>query len=477
MNPVLKLLRSTINLGKDDPDLLRINMSRLAAATFTPPEPWARSVFQFVKGHFNHHLECPSIQTVRDYFESIDDIEVLECIKDIQTTPLYGRTDFAALLDNWTQEQLNVRVATIALEAKDIAIKGRTVKNGRNSVTQKGARDALAFLAAETSGIVLGPGDLQSRGELRRDAPETWEDYLAAEADRHKAVGRFVGIEEIDTVCRGVKKGELWIHAAFPGELKTSLALTWSYNLATRYRTNVLYVSLEMTRRQILRALHVMHSASKRWGGRTTLDYRRVRDGELTREDKAVLKDCIDDLTTNPEYCSLDLWCPDHDVTVAEIRQHAEQMNRKKEVGMIIIDHGGLVGFASKWREYTVGLNSVVRDSKKLALQFNHGAGVPVLMLFQINRQGKDSADEHGGRYKMSALSYANEAERSADVITTTYLNDEHRANGTTLLGNLKNRDNPLFKAFVASVNFGCRYISGSYHGAVDQETFTEGDL
>lgn len=329
MNPV-RLLRSTINLGKDDPELLRVNMSRLIGATFAPPEPWARSIFGFVKGHFAHHLECPSIQTVRDYFEAIDEIEVLEHVRDIQATPLYGRTDFAALLDNWTQEQLDIRVATVALEAKDIAIKGRTIKNGKNPVTQKGAKDALDFLAAETSNIVLGPGEQKSHGEFRRDARETWEDYLAAEADRGKSAGRFVGIEEIDVVCRGVKKGELWLHAGFPGELKTSLALTWAYNLVTRYRCNVLYVSLEMTRKQLLRLLHVMHSAHKRWGGRPTLDYRKVRDGELSADDKAFLQGCITDIETSPEYCALDIWCPDREVTLAEIKQYAEQMHRRK---------------------------------------------------------------------------------------------------------------------------------------------------
>jgi intein/homing endonuclease len=50
--------------------------------------------------------------------------------------------------------------------------------------------------------------------------------------------------------------------------------------------------------------------------------------------------------------------------------------------------------------------------------------------------------------------------EKSADIITTTYLNDDHRRNGTTVFCNLKNRDNPIFEPFVASVNFTSRRIS-----------------
>jgi hypothetical protein len=112
-----------------------------------------------------------------------------------------------------------------------------------------------------------------------------------------------------------------------------------------------------------------------------------------------------------------------------------------------------------KHRDYTIELNSVLRGAKKLALYFNHGEGVPVLMLFQINRDGKDAADKAEGKYKIRALSYANEAERSADTVTTTYLNDNHRENGTSMCCCLKNRDNPLFKPFLLGVDFQCRRI------------------
>lgn len=85
-------------------------------------------------------------------------------------------------------------------------------------------------------------------------------------------------------------------------------------------------------------------------------------------------------------------------------------------------------------------------------------------MLFQTNRDGLDDADKHDGVYKMRALSWASEAERSADVITTTYLDDQvggsYRQNNQTKFSNLKNRDNPLFEPFMASVNFASRRIT-----------------
>jgi hypothetical protein len=56
--------------------------------------------------------------------------------------------------------------------------------------------------------------------------------------------------------------------------------------------------------------------------------------------------------------------------------------------------------------------------------------------------------------------------ERSADVVATTYLDDNRRAEGRALCGCLKNRDNPLWEPFELGVNFSCRKIYGVDKGA-----------
>ncbi len=109
---------------------------------------------------------------------------------------------------------------------------------------------------------------------------------------------------------------------------------------------------------------------------------------------------------------------------------------------------------AKRGKDYTIELNSVLRGAKKLAMHFNHGEKIPVLLLFQINREGKDAADKAAGRYKLRALSYANEAERSADIVTTTYLNDDMRKQGHTAFDCLKRREGPKFEPFTARIHF-----------------------
>lgn len=244
----------------------------------------------------------------------------------------------------------------------------------------------------------------------------------------------------------------------------TTFATNWCYNLVTRFRTNVFYASFEMKYEHIRRLIYVIHSSNLRWallGHPIPLDYRKVRDGELSDAEEAFYQKVIDDFCNNPEYCEFHVWSPDRDVNIDDVTLEVELLHKQLEIGFTVLDHGGLMEPRKKKRnkDYVIELNSVIRDSKKFALHFNHGEGMPTLILFQINRTGKSEADKSDGIYKMNALSYANEAEKSADVVTTSYLNDSLRHECQTKMCNLKNRDNPLFEPFLARVNFGTRRI------------------
>ena len=255
----------------------------------------------------------------------------------------------------------------------------------------------------------------------------------------------------------------------------TTFALNWAYNLVTRYRYNVCYVTLEMPYEQVRKIMYVMHSSNGKWEalGHKPLEYDKVSSGDLSSEEEKFYEEVVKDFSTNESYAKFDVWGPDEEVTVDDIQQYTELKHQENEVSLLVIDHGGLMDPRKRKRnkDYTVELNSILRDTKKLALHFNHGEKIPILLLFQINRDGKDWADKNEGRYKLRALSYANETERSADVITTTYLNEEHRKNGTVLFDCLKRRDGVLVQPFLAEVDWKTRRISNfkQFRGKGDQ--------
>lgn len=466
-----QLLRSVIDFdGAVTQDNLVFNLQKLVSSRYEWQRPDDARIYKFVIDYFKQRMEVPQSITVEDYFERLKDVEVVERLRDLATVQVYTRTNFKYLLDTTLEEQNRVKAVAVLKETQEIITRGLEIEGER----KVGVRDGLQHFTSRANDLIISDYNARTRGDVRADGQEVWAEYETAKLNKDKAWGKLTGLTPIDDVCHGIKKGELWIHAAYPGELKTTFSMNWAYNLVTRYRANVLYTSLEMPYAQLRKQAFVLHSAHKRWQleGKNPLDYRKARDGQLDPTEELFYQEVIRDFTNNPGYTQFEVWSPDQEVTIDDIRLEAELMHKQMEVGLIVIDHGMLVEARKKKKskDYVIELNSIIRDAKKLALHFNHGEGIPVLMLFQINRQGKDDADKNEGRYKMRALTYANEAEKSADIITTTYLNEDHRKNGTTLFCNLKNRDNPLFDPFVASVNFGSRriYNMGSYNPETD---------
>jgi replicative DNA helicase len=474
-----RLLRSIIDI-KDgiSQENLVLNFTKLMNARIE----WGRSddtkVYDFVYQYFNTQLEMPAIQTVRDYFERTNDIEVLERIKDIEVAQAYYRTNFSTLLTHILDEQNKVRAIVLLKEAKDIITSGLEIDGERKF----GIRDGLTHFTQKANDLIVPNFNVRVRGDIRKDGDEMKKEYLTAENNQDKVWGRFTGIEEIDRACRGTKRGELWVHGAFPGELKTTFAANVCYNLVTRYKTNVLYLSLEMPYEQIRRNIYTLHTANEKWADQGLqapdwkgIDYRKIRDGLLSPEEKAFyLESVIPDFNTNPNYYHFEVLNPEKEMTMTEIRMEAELLHKQEDIGFVVIDHGQWVEArkGKKNKDYTIELNSVVRDAKQFAMRFNNNEGVAVMLLWQINRDGKEEADKNKGEYKLKAFTYANEVEKTADVVTTTYLDKNHRDQGTTRLSNPKNRDNPPFAPFDAHVNFTSRRMRG-----IDKTQATGGGL
>jgi len=253
------------------------------------------------------------------------------------------------------------------------------------------------------------------------------------------------------------------------GELKTTLALNFAYNTSVYYGWNVMYFSLEMKYEQVRRILYCIHSTHEKFRGPgvpTYIDYAKLRDGELTPAEETLLAMVSEDYAQGQrsgEYGKIIVDRPVGDITVPQMKLKAEVEHRKNELGLIIVGYAGLVE-SEKGRSvnnYGVSLNYVMKDLSQLALNFNDGEGIPVCTPFQANREGWVDACKKEGVYKLNALSWANEAEKSSSLIISTFLGDTPtlRNNNEVKIGCLKNRDGDHFKPFNASVHFPSRRI------------------
>jgi len=468
-----RLLRSVIEYDQEvsSVNLVR-NFQHLRKAVEAGSITWGRdddeSIYRFVQGFFVQYFEMPSSTTVSDYFRSVDRSDYVLRVAEIGIERVYARMNYVALLRALQEDVVKAKAHAIIRETNEILTKGKVDEKTGDIV--KGLEPAFLYFNKGIQELRVTENNAQIHGDIRTDGAKIREEYQLAESDRGKALGAISGIREIDDACKGAKKGELWIHAAFPAELKTMLACNWAYNSVTRFKKNVVYVSFEMTREQIRRNILVQHSANARFHqmGFQPLDYGKIRDGELTPEEKDFfLNHVVTDFENNPTYTTFEVVTPDRDWTTDDIKTELEMLHREFEVGLVILDHGQWIEArkARKNKDYTIEVNSVINDSKRLALTFDNNAGVPVIMLFQINRNGKTEADKNDGVYKMNALTYANNCEKTADIITTTYLNEELRRVGATKICNLKNRDNRLFEPFTARVQFPCRKITSVVRG------------
>jgi hypothetical protein len=193
-----------------------------------------------------------------------------------------------------------------------------------------------------------------------------------------------------------------------------------------------------------------------------------------------VVKDFND---PNNQYGSIHIEVADpdkSDFTVIDLRNKAELLRAKDpSISMIVVDHAGLMAPRNRQPSTTERLNEVVRDLKRLSMSFDRGAGIAVLNLFQISREGYKAAEKGGGSYNLTHLSYANECERSSDIVTAAWIDEELRSKNVLRLQCLKARDDKPFDPFYAGVVFDCRRIHTAYDITIEraQQAGNEIDL
>ncbi len=438
-------------------------------------DPALTKILQFVRSYNSQYMSVPSIQTVEDYCGSEKDLEVLEICKDIRSDSIrqYIRTSFCFLADQILENDKKFGVIKLLEDTKSILKNGLEEKDKYGKKKQfKGYDDAIGYLE---SGVAQIEAYYRSSRDdeffvlnSQKGAQEEYDRYIQKHLDKSLGWGTITGITNIDSCIRGIQKGQMWVHAAFAGQLKTTFAMNWAYNVITRYQRNVFYASFEMTKEEIQAQLYTIHSANGKFRaqGKAPLSYQKVKSGNLTEEELEFYKEILTDLSCNPEYGRFHCWVPTGDPTIAHVRLGLESLTRElrkdgnlpehqRGFALAVLDHAGLMR-APDTRDpnKTEQLNQVFRAAKQLALTFNQGEGIPLLLLHQLNREGLKSAEKNSGKHELHMLSYSNEAERSADIVTTTFLDEARRKAQTPKFQCLKHRGGAPFEPFDAYIDW-----------------------
>lgn len=446
--------------------------------------PEDQEIWDFVRDFSRTHNHSPELRTIRSHFEALKKPEVVDRLEGHSPLkPLY-RGDFLKRLEERAEDRRVLRVQNALREAHQIVQTGIEIREGRETKHLRGPIDAIRYLIDKSHDIVTPTSSARLSGEVIGDTEDFKSEYERVKNDPLAGLGQFTGIEQFDTSLKGAKKGELWTHAAFTGGLKSTLMLNWAYNQAIFMGFDVLIFSLEMPYaqcRRILYAMHGMHPKFKdvRMGLKLPsvgILYDRLRDGELTPAEEAFLmQHVIPDFKTCTSYGKIHIEVSDpnkSDFTVIDLKSKAELIYSRSPFSLLFVDHAGLMAPRRRMTSTTENLNEVIRDLKRLSMNFNRGAGMAVVELFQISREGFKAAEKISekangawghGPYNLTHLSYANECERSSDIVTASYVNDELRSQSKVLFQCLKSRDHAPFQNFFGAVRWDCRRILTSH--------------
>lgn len=247
-------------------------------------------------------------------------------------------------------------------------------------------------------------------GTLEQDAASALADYEKAKLSPNKG---FIPtpFREINDSCGGGRYGHLWLCAGYAKQGKTVEAMSFVYH-AIRRRFGAFIVSGEQTRKEIRDTLVCRHSHLFTPGG---LPLKGIQRGTLTPEQEKVFKATTASLASG-RYGSV-TYDEQGGVTISEIRSMAEAAARRHRVDVIMVDHTDLFEPTERQNSDVGRLAKVMKELKKLALDFMDGRGVWVIACHQIKREGFEAGVKRGF-YIPSDLAGTAEAERSCDVMT-----------------------------------------------------------
>lgn len=468
------VLRSVLRLASDPNDVIGANVSVVQGASEKLQESFGIDlpVVTFVAELSARSGTVPLAPLVYQHFREKGDMgdgtamavaTRLELLLHGPPALLTG-PDLLYALDQLRDEVLAQDLGSALLQASTILSAGidQTVVHQGQRVTQRlhGPQAALTYLSTEVGRLGQVSIGAPAEGSLKGDADHVWSLYTSRR-DNPLKTGVLSGITEIDAVHRGIRRGELALILGYTGHMKTTFTMSWAWRAAVFQQKNVGIVSCETPIEDLRVLLYVMHASHPKFAydpAYLTISVDGVLFGTLTHPQEQFFKTVVEDLRTCPDYGALTYREPSADMTIEDIQRWAEHHHRQAPLDLLVIDYLGLVTPSKSVRASDTGsrLNDVIRRSKLLAMGFGAGLGVSLLSPFQASREGWKNAEKNGGVYRLVDFSWANEAEKSADLIYYVYANDLLRQSKELAMGNLKTRIVPLipnqFRVFVDPV-------------------------
>jgi replicative DNA helicase len=274
--------------------------------------------------------------------------------------------------------------------------------------------------------------DIEQAPTVKEDVRKVIEDFEKYLAGGGAPMGIKSGYSQLDTMCNGLKPGEMFVIAARPSMGKTSFVMNIVEHICLDAKLPSMFFSCEMTSQQIVQRLLF---------ARARYAITNLRNGFTpTKADLVKIKNAAQ------EIAEAKLFIDDTaGISISELRAKARRKKKEEDIQVIAIDYLQLMKSTSKQAqgsrereiaEISAGLKALAKE-----------LGIPIIVLAQLNR----GPENRGGTPRMSDLRESGSIEQDADMIgllfrTAYYAEDQDardEQDGIAELNLAKNRNGP----------------------------------
>ena len=214
--------------------------------------------------------------------------------------------------------------------------------------------------------------------------------------------GLSTGMPDLDQITMGLKKGELILIAARPGQGKTSMALNLARYVGEHSGQTIAVFSLEMSREELVQRL--LSSAAMVDGKKLAMG--RLSPSEWDRVVAAAAQLSKTDIRVD-------------DNSTLSVADMNAQCRRLGNLGLVVIDYLQLMQTSGSGHSYasesrTQAVSDMSRMLKIMAKELN----VPVICLSQLNRANEGRTNK---RPMLSDLRESGSIEQDADIVIALY--------------------------------------------------------
>ncbi|MBQ6402925.1 MAG: replicative DNA helicase [Oscillospiraceae bacterium] len=354
------------------------------------------------------------IQTNREIFETI--FSMFSFGKEIDPVTVMDQMKVRGVFREATTQQYLMEVMNLTPTAANVLKYAAIVRDQALLRNLQKAADEIQSLVAEGTGEADSVLEAAERkiyqlrqgrnvGGLQPVSMVIQRVYTAlsdAAVNGGGIPGRSTGMPDLDQITMGLKKGELILIAARPGQGKTSMALNLARYVGEHSGQTVAVFSLEMSREELVQRL--LSSAAMVDGKKLSMG--RLSPAEWDRVVAAASQLSKTDIRVD-------------DNSMLSVADMNAQCRRLGNLGLVVIDYLQLMQSSGSGHSYasesrTQAVSDMSRMLKIMAKELN----VPVICLSQLNRANEGRTNK---RPMLSDLRESGSIEQDADIVIALY--------------------------------------------------------